>query len=130
MITTEYSVAGPADSHTAHQYKEKMKMILNACQAAVNTISQIYRQERFVRINLNLDNINYNTQPDRASYRAKAERIVNDLFSCEEEFNGWVFIAQYNYQNCRAKWRILHLQNGEKCRGYSDHQAMKNPLQT
>ena len=43
-----------------------------------------------MRINLNLDNINYNTQPDRASCRAKAERIVNDLFSCEEEFNGWV----------------------------------------
>ena len=33
-------------------------------------------------------------------------------------------------KNCRAKWRILHLQNGENCRGYSDHQAMKNPLQT
>ncbi|MGO5480385.1 hypothetical protein ACTQVS_09575, partial [Anaerovoracaceae bacterium HCP3S3_H6] len=29
-------------------------------------------------------------------------------------------------KNCRAKWRILHLQNGENCRGYSDHQAMKN----
>ena len=43
-----------------------------------------------MRINLNLDNINYNTRPDRSSYRAKAERIVNDLFSCEEEFNGWV----------------------------------------
>ena len=33
-------------------------------------------------------------------------------------------------KNCRAKWRILHLQNGENCRGYSDYQAMKNPLQT
>lgn len=43
-----------------------------------------------MRISLNLDNINYNTQPDRSSYRVKAEGFVNDLFSCEEEFNGWV----------------------------------------
>lgn len=42
----------------------------------------------------------------------------------------WYLLHNIITKNCRAKWRILHLQNGENCRGYSDHQAMKNPLQT
>ena len=61
----------------------------------------------------------------RAIIRAsQAEKPLQDIYS------GEYLLHNIITQNCRAKWRILHLQNGENCRGYSDHQAMKNPLQT
>ena len=65
-----------------------------------------------------------------------AEVSLNQANEVRSQMNYLIDIAKeyllHNIitKNCRAKWRILHLQNGENCRGYSDHQAMKNPLQT